>query len=57
MDLPPWAMKKIDKIRRNFLWRGRRVANDEHCLNTWPKVCMPNLEGLGYMISDILVGI
>jgi hypothetical protein len=21
LDLPPWALKAMDKIRRNFLWR------------------------------------
>lgn len=24
MDLPAWALKAIDKIRRAFLWRGRK---------------------------------
>jgi len=38
MDLPPWALKAIDKIRRGFLWRGRRDAKGGHCLLAWPKV-------------------
>jgi hypothetical protein len=41
MDLPPWALKAIDKIRRAFLWRGRRDARGGHCLVAWPKVTRP----------------
>jgi len=41
LDLPPWCLKAIDKIRRNFLWRGRKKANGGHCLIAWPKVARP----------------
>jgi hypothetical protein len=52
IDLPPWAIKAIDKIRRSFLWRGRKEAKGGHCLITWPKVCRAKeLGGLG--ISDL----
>jgi len=52
LDLPPWAIKAIDKIRRNFLWRGRKEASGGHCLIAWPKVTRPKeLGGLG--ISDL----
>lgn len=48
MDLPPWARKAIDKIRRAFLWRGRKDASSGHCLVAWPKVTRPTeLGGLG----------
>ena len=50
-DLPPWAIKAIDKIRRAFLWRGRKDAKGGHCLIAWPKVCRRELGGLG--ISDL----
>ena len=47
IDLPQWAIKAIDKIRRSFLWRGRKDAKGGHCLVA-PKVCLPTqLGGLG----------
>ena len=48
MDLPSWALRAIDKIRRGFLWKGRREARGGHCLLAWPKVTRPvELGGLG----------
>jgi hypothetical protein len=52
VDLPAWALKAIDKIRREFLWRGRKDAKDGHCHVAWGIVCRPiELGGLG--ISSI----
>ena len=51
MDLPPWALKAIDKIRTGFLWRGRRDAKGGHC--RWPSLRLlgyRNLETLGFPI-------
>jgi hypothetical protein len=51
-DFPPWAIKAVDKIRRGFLWRGRKDAKGGHCLVAWVKVCRPpELGGLG--ISEL----
>ena len=48
VDLPTWALKSIDKIRRGFLWRGRKDVKGGLCLITWPKVTRPpELGGLG----------
>ena len=38
LNLPQWALKEIDKVRRGFLWRGRKDARGGHCLLAWPKV-------------------
>jgi hypothetical protein len=50
--LAAWARKKIDKIRRSFLWKGEENANRGHCLVNWPTVLRPkDLGRLG--ISDL----
>jgi hypothetical protein len=48
MDLPQWALKVIDKVRRGFLWKGRRDVKGGHSVIAWPKVTRPpDLGGLG----------
>jgi mannosylglycoprotein endo-beta-mannosidase len=39
--LKKWAYKKMDKIRRGFLWKGAENANGGHCLVRSTKVKMP----------------
>jgi hypothetical protein len=48
IDFPSWAWEAIDKIRKGFLWRGRKEAKGGHCLVSWGRVCHPlKLGGLG----------
>jgi hypothetical protein len=41
LDLPSWALKAMNKIRRNFLLHGNFEANGGHCLVAWSKVPRP----------------
>jgi hypothetical protein len=41
IDLPSTSLKDIDKIRRGFLWRGRKNAMGGHCAVAWGRVCRP----------------
>jgi len=47
-----WAIKRIDKIRRSFLWKGSAEANGGHCLVRWAKVMRPKKFG-GLSVLDL----
>jgi hypothetical protein len=55
VDLPSATMKNIDKIRRGFLWRGRKNVMGGHCAVAWGRVCRPReLGGLGiFSITEL----
>jgi hypothetical protein len=47
-----WLLKRIDKIRRNFLWKGEILdsCSGGHCLINWATICLPkNKGGLGIL--------
>jgi hypothetical protein len=45
-----WLVKKLDKLRRGFLWKGTDDAIGGHCLVQWAKVKRPKaLGGLGVL--------
>jgi hypothetical protein len=50
--LKKWAIKKIDKIRRSFLWKGATEVNGDHCLVRWTKASRPKKFG-GLRILDL----
>lgn len=46
--LPAWVTVVIDKVRRGFFWRGKKLSNGFHCLAKWEHVCRPKrTEGIG----------
>jgi hypothetical protein len=48
INVPQWVIKSIYKIRRGFLWRGRKEVNGDCCLVPWEVVTRPlKFGGLG----------
>jgi hypothetical protein len=47
-----WLLKRIDKLRRSFLWKGNspEFCSGGHCLINWSTTCLPkNRGGLGIL--------
>lgn len=42
LNVPKWFIKAISKIRRAFLWKGRKEAQGGCCLVAWEKVQRPH---------------
>jgi len=38
LEFPKWVIKAVGKIRRAFLWKGRKEANGGHCIVAWERV-------------------
>ena len=55
IKVPKWFLRAVDKIRRGFLWTGRKNTNGGNCLVAWEKVMRPiDLVGLGIHNLEIL---
>lgn len=42
---PAWFINAIDKIRRGFFWRGKKLNNGFRCLVKWEHICRPKRVG------------
>mgnify|MGYP005829042211 CR=1 FL=1 len=45
LTLSMWDIKKIDKIRRSFLWMAEEQASGGKCTVNWKKTCSPKEYG------------
>jgi hypothetical protein len=50
--LPPWVLKRLDNIRRNFFWTGQNFAVRGRNAVAWPTVCRPTIYG-GLGVVDL----
>jgi hypothetical protein len=49
LDLEPWFLQAVDKLRRGFLWARCGEAHGGCCAVAWDLVCQPKcLGGLGF---------
>ncbi|XP_071681529.1 uncharacterized protein [Lolium perenne] len=49
LDVEPWFLQAVDKLRRGFLWAGKNEAHGRNCLVAWVTVCVPkHLGWLGF---------
>jgi hypothetical protein len=41
LDVDPWFLQAVGKLRRGFLWAGKDEPNGDNCLVIWGAVCAP----------------
>jgi hypothetical protein len=41
LQCPKWVIKDVDKIRRGFLWKGRKDVKGGYCLVDWQRFWRP----------------
>lgn len=51
--LSNWDMKKIDRIRKNFFWKGDIECNGFSCLVKWKDVYKPEKYGGLGLLKDV----
>jgi hypothetical protein len=39
LDVDPWFIKAVDRLRHGFLWAGKPDARGGCCLVAWEKIC------------------
>ncbi|KAM0846353.1 hypothetical protein ACQ4PT_055727 [Festuca glaucescens] len=47
-----WLCKRLDKLRRGFIWAKEEIATGRKCLVRWPLVCQPKENG-GLGMTDL----
>ena len=52
MKIPVGTIKHIDKMRRNFIWKGNDTCKGFNCLVNWEQVCALKVNG-GMGIIDL----
>jgi hypothetical protein len=45
LELEPWFLQVVDKLRRGFLWAGREDASGGSYAVAWHLVCQPKYLG------------
>jgi hypothetical protein len=46
LDVDPWFLHAVDKLRHRFLWEGKNEAHGGNCLVAWDAVCAPKHLGV-----------